>query len=54
MYFCVDHFDPGHYIAIDRNSYSIIIAIRGTSHMRDVITDLTGRNEPFQVTKLSP
>ena len=41
------HFQPGHYVAIDHETCSIIIGIRGTMSIHDVLTDLSGRNERF-------
>jgi hypothetical protein len=44
-----DNFNPGHYVALNHASKDIILAIRGTFHVHDALTDLTGRNEPFMV-----
>jgi len=40
-------FSNGHYIALDHRTKSIVVALRGTFHVRDAIVDVCGRNEPF-------
>eukprot|EP01116_Phalansterium_solitarium_P011329 TRINITY_DN26975_c0_g1_i1.p1 TRINITY_DN26975_c0_g1~~TRINITY_DN26975_c0_g1_i1.p1 ORF type:complete len:617 (+),score=202.54 TRINITY_DN26975_c0_g1_i1:25-1851(+) len=40
-------FDPGHYVAVDHSTESIVVALRGTFHMRDLLIDLCGANEPL-------
>ena len=42
-------FEPGHYIAIDRCSESIIVAFRGTFHIKDALSDLVATSVPFMV-----
>ncbi|KYQ93248.1 hypothetical protein DLAC_11642 [Tieghemostelium lacteum] len=42
------NFDPGHYIAYDHARNSIVLAIRGTFHARDVLSDLVAKEAPFQ------
>lgn len=41
-------FNPGHYMAYDHSRQSIVIAIRGTFHLRDALTDLVASYEPFE------
>eukprot|EP01133_Synstelium_polycarpum_P017259 gene17259-20568_t len=41
------NFDPGHYIAIDHSTKSIVLSIRGTFHARDLLSDLVATNTPF-------
>jgi len=48
MQWISESFSPGHFIALDHSTKNIIVAIRGTSHMHDFLTDLCGRNVPFQ------
>jgi hypothetical protein len=38
-------FDPGHFIALDHKSKAIVIAFRGTFHIRDCLTDLNAKYE---------
>ncbi|PXF47206.1 Sn1-specific diacylglycerol lipase alpha [Gracilariopsis chorda] len=38
---------PRHFVALDEKHRSIVIAIRGTNSISDVITDLLCENEPF-------
>jgi len=43
-----DTFSPGHYIAVDHSTESLVVAIRGTFHIRDVLTDLVAAYIPFK------
>lgn len=38
---------PRHFVALDEDRCSIVVAIRGTNSISDVITDLLCENEPF-------
>ena len=48
----IEQFNPGHFIALSHKSQDIIVAIRGTSHLSDVLSDLMGKYEEFQVHSL--
>lgn len=39
----------GHYVALDHSTQSVVVAIRGTFHIRDVFTDLVAGYENFRV-----
>lgn len=41
-------FNPGHYMAYDHSRKNVVIAIRGTFHLRDALTDLVASYEPFE------
>ncbi|ELR14039.1 lipase [Acanthamoeba castellanii str. Neff] len=41
-------FNPGHYMAYDHSRKTVVIAIRGTFHLRDALTDLVASYEPFE------
>eukprot|EP01119_Soliformovum_irregulare_P019635 TRINITY_DN6267_c0_g1_i2.p1 TRINITY_DN6267_c0_g1~~TRINITY_DN6267_c0_g1_i2.p1 ORF type:complete len:451 (+),score=131.58 TRINITY_DN6267_c0_g1_i2:692-2044(+) len=41
-------FSPGHYIAVDHSTKSVVLAIRGTFHIKDALTDLVAKYEPFK------
>ncbi|KYQ90932.1 hypothetical protein DLAC_07808 [Tieghemostelium lacteum] len=41
------NFDPGHYIAYDHKNKAIVLAIRGTFHARDILTDLVAKEIKF-------
>jgi hypothetical protein len=43
-------FDPGHYICLCHERKAIIVAFRGTFHVRDALTDLVASNTPFMVS----
>ncbi|GAM22545.1 hypothetical protein SAMD00019534_057200 [Acytostelium subglobosum LB1] len=45
--FTSTNFDPGHFVAIDHKTKSIILSIRGTFHARDILTDLVATNTKF-------
>lgn len=38
---------PGHYIAVDHRTHSIVWAVRGTFGLNDVLTDLMAHSVPF-------
>lgn len=38
---------PRHFVALDEDQKSIVVAIRGTNSISDIITDLLCENEPF-------
>eukprot|EP01105_Mastigella_eilhardi_P027878 TRINITY_DN8842_c0_g1_i3.p1 TRINITY_DN8842_c0_g1~~TRINITY_DN8842_c0_g1_i3.p1 ORF type:complete len:245 (+),score=48.63 TRINITY_DN8842_c0_g1_i3:158-892(+) len=40
-------FNPGHYIAVDDKRKAIVVAIRGTFHTRDALTDLVAMARPL-------
>lgn len=52
--FIVSHLDgeeinlPRHFVAFDHSRQSIVVAIRGTNSISDIITDLICANEPFE------
>ncbi len=37
----------GHYVVLDHASKSIVVAFRGTFHIKDALTDLVATYEPF-------
>ena len=39
---------PGYFIAIDHSTKTIVIAVRGTFHVRDALTDLIAHYEKFK------
>lgn len=41
-------FNPGHYMAYDHSRKNVVIAIRGTFHIKDALTDLVASYEPFE------
>eukprot|EP00012_Vannella_robusta_P001346 CAMPEP_0206184206 /NCGR_PEP_ID=MMETSP0166-20121206/1085_1 /ASSEMBLY_ACC=CAM_ASM_000260 /TAXON_ID=95228 /ORGANISM="Vannella robusta, Strain DIVA3 518/3/11/1/6" /LENGTH=220 /DNA_ID=CAMNT_0053599187 /DNA_START=119 /DNA_END=778 /DNA_ORIENTATION=+ len=41
-------YHPAHYIALDHSTKSIIIAIRGSFHVKDALVDLVAAASPFQ------
>ena len=41
-------YHPAHYIAIDHSTLSIVIAIRGSFHVKDALVDLVAAATPFQ------
>lgn len=42
-------FHPAHYIAVDHCTEAVVLAIRGTFHIKDALTDLIAISVPFQV-----
>jgi sn1-specific diacylglycerol lipase len=42
-----EHFHPGHYLALNHKRKALVLAIRGTFHTRDAMTDLVANYEPF-------
>ncbi len=40
-------FFTGHFMVFDHSRKSVVIAIRGTFHIRDALTDLVACYEPF-------
>jgi hypothetical protein len=44
-------FHPAHYLAVDHRSESIVLAIRGTFHIKDALTDLVALPVDFQEGK---
>jgi len=42
-----EHFHPGHYVVLDHATNAIVVAIRGTFHIKDCLTDLIASYEPF-------
>jgi hypothetical protein len=41
-------FSPGHFAVVDHAKKAVVLAIRGTFHLRDALTDLVGSYEPFK------
>lgn len=41
-------YHPAHYIALDHSTNSIVIAIRGSFHVKDALVDLIAAASPFQ------
>eukprot|EP01116_Phalansterium_solitarium_P023740 TRINITY_DN8471_c0_g1_i1.p1 TRINITY_DN8471_c0_g1~~TRINITY_DN8471_c0_g1_i1.p1 ORF type:complete len:550 (+),score=46.18 TRINITY_DN8471_c0_g1_i1:118-1767(+) len=41
-------FQPGHYMLLDHTSRNVVVAVRGTFHVRDALADLVGIYEPFK------
>jgi hypothetical protein len=39
----------GHYVVLDHSTKAIVVAIRGTFHVKDCLTDLIASYEPFLV-----
>mmetsp|Transcript_15599 Transcript_15599/g.30185 ORF Transcript_15599/g.30185 Transcript_15599/m.30185 type:complete len:509 (+) Transcript_15599:106-1632(+) len=42
-------FRPGHYVCIDHATQSIVVTIRGTMRLQDVVTDLCCEETPFSI-----
>lgn len=43
-----DVYVPAHFLVVDKNRNIIVLAIRGTLSVSDVVTDLISRSVPFK------
>jgi len=50
---CGDVFSPSYYVAVDHQTRSVVLALRGTLSPQDVITDAVAESVPFQIGAVS-